>query len=160
MLRDMHGGFRSDVDALTQEQFVHQPAEGANTAAFLLWHPIRFEDNMLAQQAGQEPLWAAEKWNERLGLADEDLGTGFTEDQVKAFAPAKEDLMAYAEAVWERTPGFLEPLTSDRLDIAPNPERPRMTVGRSLANFVVGHGWLHLGELRFVKGLMGMPFAR
>ena len=115
---------------------------------------------MLAQQAGQEPLWAAEKWNERLGLADEDLGTGFTEDQVKAFAPAKEDLMAYAEAVWERTPGFLEPLTSDRLDIAPNPERPRMTVGRSLANFVVGHGWLHLGELRFVKGLMGMPFAR
>lgn len=160
MLRDLHGGFRADVEALSQEQFVHQPAPGANTVAFLFWHSTRFEDLQLAQHTGREPIWAAGGWAARLGLDADDLGTGFTEEQMIAFQPAKEDVLAYAEAVWEATPDLVSSLSPERLSMPLDPERPRMTVGRAIANFAVGHGWLHLGEIRFVKGMMGMPFAR
>jgi uncharacterized damage-inducible protein DinB len=160
MLRDLHGGLRADIEPLTQEQLVHQPAGGANTVAFLLWHATRFEDNMLRRQHGEDSLWTAEGWHERLGLEPSDTGTGFSEEQVLAFQPAKEELLAYVERVWEATPDLVARLSAEKLGEAPNPERPRMTVGRSLANFVVGHGWIHLGDIRFTKGLMGMPFSR
>lgn len=160
MLRDLHGGFRADVEALTQEQFVHQPVEGANTVAFLFWHSTRFEDLQLAGLSGSVPVWTSGGWAARLGLEADDLGTGFSEEQMIAFQPAKEDVLAYAEAVWEATPALVSALSAERLAEPIDPERPRMTVGRSIANFAVGHGWLHLGEIRFAKGLMGMPFAR
>ena len=161
MLRDLHGGFRADVEPLTQEQFVSQTTEGANTIAFLFWHPTRWEDLHLHQMNGQEPLWTSGGWAERFGLAADDVGTGFTEEQMLAFRPAKEGVLAYAEAVWDASPALVSALSPERLDESMNPDRPsRMTVGRAIANFVVGHGWLHLGEIRFAKGLMGMPFAR
>jgi hypothetical protein len=160
MLRDLHGGFRADVEALTQEQFVRQPAADANTVAFLFWHSTRWEDRLLHQFAEQEPVWTADGWAPRLGLGLDDVGTGFTAEQMLAFQPAKDDVVEYAEAVWEASPGLVSSLTAERLDEPLDPERPRMTVGRSFANLVVGHGWLHLGEVRFAKGLMGMPFAR
>ncbi len=61
MLRDLHGGLRADIEPLTQEQLVHQPAASANTVAFLLWHATRFEDNMLHRQNGEDSLWTAEE---------------------------------------------------------------------------------------------------
>ncbi|MDA0352774.1 MAG: DinB family protein [Chloroflexi bacterium] len=160
MLRDLHGGIRADIEPLTQDQFVHQPAPGANTVAFLLWHAIRFEDLRIHALHDREPVWVSGHWADRLALDAEDLGTGFTEERMLAFRPAKEDVMAYAEAVWDATPALVTALSPERLDQPLDPERPRMTVGRSLANFAVGHAWLHLGEIRFAKGLMGMPFAR
>ncbi len=161
MLRDLHSGLRSDVETLTREQMVHQPAPGANTVAFLFWHATRFEDNQLHRLvAAEEPIWVSERWFERFGLEPSDIGTGFSEEQVLAFQPAQEELLAYAEQVWEASSGLVAQLSSELLDSVPNPERPRMTVGRSLANFMVGHGWLHLGDIRFTKGLMGMPFSR
>ena len=160
MLRDLHDGLRADIEALTQEQFTQQPAEGANTIAFLLWHATRLEDLQLHGVHGREPVWVSGGWAERLGLDAEDLGTGLTEERMLAFQPAKEEVLTYAEAVWEASPALVSALTPERLDEPLNPERPRMTAGRSLANFAVGHAWLHLGEIRFAKGLMGMPFAR
>ena len=160
MCRDLHGGFRADVESLTQEQFVHQAAAGANTVAFLFWHSTRWEDLQLHALLDREPIWVAGDWASRLGLEAADIGTGFSQEQMIAFQPAKEDVLAYAEAVWTASPDLVSSLTAERLSAPLDPERPRMTGARAIANFAVGHGWLHLGEIRFAKGLMGMSFAR
>jgi len=160
MLRDLHGGFRADVAPVTQDQFVHQTSEGANTIAFLFWHSTRWEDRLLHEFAGEDSIWMIGNWAARLGLEPDDVGTGFSLDQMLAYQPAQEDVLAYAEAVWAVSPTLVSSLTPERLDEPLDSARPRMTVGRSIANLVVGHGWLHLGEVRFAKGLMGMPFAR
>lgn len=54
----------------------------------------------------------------------------------------------------------LSTLTEADLDKAPNPERPTMTLGRSLSNLVLGHAFWHLGDIRFLKGMQGMPWGR
>ena len=158
-LRDLHGGLRAEVAPLSQEQMLATPADGVNTISFLLWHYMRSDDQVLHRYAGRAPLWETGGWAARLG-GMEGNGTGFTHEQMLAVAPNKDELLAYAERVWEEVPVLLSSLSPADLDRPVNPERPSMTLGRSIANVVVGHGFWHLGDVRFTKGLMGMPFAR
>lgn len=161
LIWELHGGFRAEVEPLTQEQFLLRPVPDANSIAFLLWHFTCMEDGVVHRQFGGKPsVWQSESWHEKLGLQESDMGTGFTSEQVGAFQPAKEDVLAYCERVWEAVPEVLATVTADDLSVAANPERPRATAGRSLASFVIGHGFWHLGDIRFIKGLQGMPFAR
>lgn len=160
-LGDLHTGFRNEVAPLSQEQLLARPAPGVNTIAFLLWHFTRGEDMVLNRQiAGRDPVWVSGGWEKRIGAAAEGAGTGFTEEQMLSVHPAKDDLLAYCEQVWAGVPGIVGALSDADLDRVLNPERPSMTAGRSISNFVVGHGFWHLGDVRYTKGLMGMPFAR
>ena len=59
-------------------------------------------------------------------------------------------------AVWEGIGKFKE----EDYDRPLNPDNPRQTVGRQIQSIIVGHGYFHLGEVRFLKGLQGKPFAR
>lgn len=157
-LRDLHSGFRSEVETLSEAQMRATPAEGANTISFLLWHFVRTEDQVLHRHLGRASTWAADSWATRLGDT-EGQGTGFSYEQVLAVAPSKDELLAYAGAVWDEVPELIASL-APALDRPVNPERPSQTVARSIASVVVGHGFWHLGDIRFTKGLMGMPFAR
>lgn len=51
------------------------------------------------------------------------------------------------------------PELGEDLGRALNPDCPNMTLGRSIANLVVCHGFWYLGDIRYTKSLMGMPFA-
>jgi hypothetical protein len=88
-------------------------------------------------------------------------GTGFTEPDVdKVAALPIADVIAYAERVGQRTADYLKSIDERRLDVAPNPARPNWTIGMMLRNFIVSHGWWHLGEIRYIKGLQGMSYSR
>ena len=54
----------------------------------------------------------------------------------------------------------LSKMTDEDLDRPINLDNPRQTVGRQIQSIIVGHGFFHLGEVRFLKGLQGMPFPR
>ena len=158
-VEDLHKGFRVEVEPLTLEQMLYKPLDKANTIAFLLWHSTRSEDVYIHQRIGGGlPLWETEGWHQRFGLDASQGGTGFTDEQVENFTPSKEDLLAYCERVWEIIPITLSQLTDEDLDKTPNPERPNMNTGRMIANFILGHSFWHLGEIRFLKGLQGQPF--
>lgn len=160
-VEDIHRGFQTEVQALTEEQMIFRPASEANSIALVLWHAAQTEDNLVRRQvAGQVPLWEREEWHRRLGVQPKDNLGSFNAEQLAAFRPAKEELLAYCQRVWEATPALLSALTETDLDKVPNPERPRMTLGRSLANILLGHCFWHLGDIRFLKGLQGMPFGR
>jgi hypothetical protein len=82
------------------------------------------------------------------------------EEIEKAGALPLSQVMAYAEAVHKNTDEYLKTLDDQKLDIVPNPERPNFTIGMMLRNFLIAHGWWHLGEIKYLKGLQGMhsPF--
>ena len=161
IIGEMHGAMMADVRDLTQEHLAWKPAPGANPIGFLFWHYVRTEDNMLHGLMGKPSVWQAEKWGEKLDMDPQVQGTGFQEPDVdRAAALSLSEVIAYAEKVFAETTDYLNTLDDEKLDYAPNPERPRGTISMMLRNFVVAHGWWHLGEIKYVKGMQGMPAAR
>ncbi len=162
-LQELHRSILQEVQDLTPEQMAFRPTADANSATFLIWHIARVSDNMfhrlIADPSGLS-LWESEAWHQRFGLQPRDGGTGFTAEQVGALKPDKDLLLAYYQRVIQLVLGGIEGLTAADLDRVPNPQRPETTVGRLVQGTLIAHGYNHLGELRTVKGLQGMPFPR
>lgn len=158
---ELHGAMIEDVKVLSQEHLAWKPAPKANPIGFLFWHYMRTEDNMIQGLQGKPSIWESDKWFEKLGMDAKAQGTGFQEPEVeKVAALPLSELMAYAERVTQSTTDYLKSLDDARLDHALNPERPRRTIGMMLRNFVIAHGWWHLGEIKYLKGMQGMPASR
>ena len=110
---------------------------------------------------GKPAIWESADWFEKSGLDAKAQGTGFREpavDQVSALELSV--LRPYAESVFQSTGDFLQTLDEVKLDQALNPERPKQTIAVMLRSFVIAHGWWHLGEIKYLKGMQGMPSAR
>jgi len=161
IITEMNGVLLGDVKDLTPEHLVWKPGPGANPIGFLFWHTIRTEDNIVHGLQGGTPVWEREKWNEKLGMDSGAQGTGFEEGEAdKAAALPLAELMAYAESVIRATDEYLSSLDDAKLDMAPDPNRPKRTIGMMLRNFIIAHGWWHIGEIKYLKGMQGMPAPR
>ena len=146
---------------LETDELLYRPAPGANSIAFLVWHFPRIADNAFNRSVnGSTPVWERDKWYEKFEMEITASGTGFTHDQVAAFNPNRELLTGYLESVQKSLHDGLSNMAPEDLDRPMDPENPRATVGRQIQSIIVGHGFFHLGEVRFLKGLQGRPFPR
>jgi len=161
MVNTMHRALLDDVKGLTPEHLKWKPAPKANPIGFLCWHIVRVEDQMVSGWQRKTPTWEEDKWYEKLGLDAKGFGTGFQEPEVDrvALLPLNE-VTAYADRVFQNTMAYIQTLDEAKLDFAPNPERPNWTMALMVSNFIIAHGWWHLGEIRYIKGMQGMPAAR
>jgi len=160
-IAELHNAMMDDVKVLNQEHLAWKPAPKANPIGFLFWHFMRTEDNMIHGLQGKPTIWESEDWCGKLNMDSKAQGTGFEELEVeKACILPLSDVMAYAERVISDTEDYLKTLDDTGLVHAPNPERPRRTVAAMLRSFILAHGWWHLGEIKYVKGMQGMPAAR
>lgn len=155
---DLHKELVEDVDGLTPEELSWQPAEGINHIGFLLWHIVRDEDTVISDSVLRDTqLWAREGWAGRLGLPAEEQGTGLDSAALGGIRYALDDLLRYAEGVFTQTDGALAALPVDRLG-----EDLPWSSEWKLANLVttgcLSHGWVHLGEIRQLRGLRGWKF--
>ena len=160
---EVNRSFVNEVEPLTEKQMFFRPTTEANSISFLIWHFPRVEDNVfhrISTVDGTESVWQRDKWYEKFGVPANESGTGYTPDQVAAFKPPKDLLVSYVESVRQSIQDSLSTMTDDDLDRQLNPDNPRLTVGRQIQSIIVGHGFFHLGEVRFLKGLQGMPFPR
>ena len=156
---DLNKAFIDDVKELTQEHLAWKPAPKANPIGFLFWHFMRTEDNMLHNLQGKPSIWESEKWYEKLGMDANAQGSGFQEPEVdKVAALPLSELVAYAERVAQGAADYLQSLEDADLENIPDPERPRRTIVVILRAFIIAHGWWHLGEVKYLKGMQGMPF--
>ena len=161
MITEMNGVMIADVKELTPEQLAWKPKPGANPIGFLFWHTIRTEDNIVHGLLGKKPIWESEKYNEKLGMDSNAQGTGFQENEAdKVAALPLAGMMAYAESVIQATGDYLGSLDEAKLDMALDPERPKRNIGMMLRNFIIAHGWWHIGEIKYIKGMQGMPSPR
>ena len=162
-LFEVFRSFLAEIAPLENSEMLFRPTPESNSISFLVWHFPRIADrafHLSHTPEGTTPVWDREKWHEKFGLEKTDTGTGFNAEQVAAFNPDRELLIGYLESVQKALDDGLSQMTSKDLDRPLNPENPRATEGRQIQSIVIGHGFFHLGEVRFLKGLQGMPFSR
>ena len=155
--REVHEAIEGDVETLQPGELFYQPAPDANHVGFLLRHLIRDEDAVVSDVTGQPGLWSSGRWFERMNMEERGQGTGFDSESLGTFRYDLHDLMAYAREVWEATDSRLAPLSEDDLD-GPAPGAPGKSVVSLLTTGSIAHDWVHLGEIRYVRGLQGWRF--
>ena len=151
------------VDGLTDEQLAWRPAPRAHSMAWTLWHIARCADKFAAQLGDTKEIWAREGLAAKWGLAEilfgsNGLGTG-VDDEIAATLrpPSKDPLVDYAS----RSFAALDAVV-DRFD-ANAVAREQTTfffdepaaIGRAFITSIA-HDNRHLGELEYVKGLLGL----
>jgi uncharacterized damage-inducible protein DinB len=134
----------------------HRPDPEANSIAWLLWHLTRVQDDHVSEIAGRAQAWVAAGWAERFAMAPDptDTGYGHTSAQVAAVAPADPGLLvAYHDAVADRTAAYLETLDGEELDrIIDERWDPPVSVGVRLVS-VIGDSYQHAGQAAYVRGM-------
>jgi hypothetical protein len=156
---------------LTEEQLHWQPEDHPNHITFALWHTYRSEDEIIHGLLVQQPsVFTHDDWAKRLAVAEPGnppFGTGLNRQQIAAIRLDLETLMAYADAVGRAIQSYVDSLTEeDAAQQIPLPffakvypmldSASRLEV---LTFFCVGHTAEHLGEVQYIKGLMGLQGA-
>jgi hypothetical protein len=159
-ISDINNTIIDDVKALTPQQLAWKPAPKANPIGFIFWHFIRHEDETISSLQKKPSVWESEKWYQKLGMDPKAQGTGFKEPEVDKVATLPlADLLKYTEHVAQNAQDYLITLKDTELDNIPDPNSPRRTLVVILRSFIIAHGWWHIGEIKYIKGMLGMPFA-
>jgi uncharacterized damage-inducible protein DinB len=145
------------VTGLSTEQLATQPAPGANSIGWLIWHLSRVQDDHVAGAAGTEQVWTAQGWDGRFGLPldSADTGYGHGPDEVAAVrVPAPELLTGYYDAVADRTAEYISSLTeADLARVVDENWQPPVTLGVRLIS-VLSDDLQHAGQAAYVRGLL------
>jgi hypothetical protein len=156
-IRGMHGLYDRVTVDLDDRMLNHIPPGGHQSIAFCLWHYVRTEDNCIQFVIQRKPtIWMRDGWDAKFGLDSKSQGTGFTDDEARAFRiKGAADFRQYMFDVFRNTESFVESLTPEeaarRITVKPLGE---MTILQAVSGLVMTHGYRHLGEIEFAKGLV------
>jgi hypothetical protein len=158
-LRGLHGLYERVLADLDDAQFNHVPAGGNQNIAFCLWHYVRTEDNIVQFVMQRKPtVWMTGGWDKRFGLDSKSQGTGFSEEQAREFRiDSLADFRTYMTDVFRHTEEYVKTLTPEECErqvkVWPLGE---MSLLQCLSGMCMTHGYRHLGEIEFAKGLVGL----
>src|SRR5215470_5084253 len=80
--RRLHEQLRASVSDLTIDEWHYTLPGMGNHIAFLMWHIVRAEDNILNPGLqGRRPVWKEYNWHERLGLPPRVMGMGMSTEE-------------------------------------------------------------------------------
>jgi hypothetical protein len=159
--KDLHDELGSTLAETADEDVWWRPNEEMNSVGFLYWHLVRDEDTVINAGIGHgQTLWETTGWAEGTGLGTWQQGTGMQLEEAAGVRYDRQAFDRYAESVWTATDGTLAGLTPEGLDrdVPMGPDLPATSVGNLIATGVLAHGWVHLGEIRYVKGLRGWRY--
>ena len=155
---DLHKEIVEDVGGLTPDELFWQLGEGVNHIGFLLWHVIRDEDSVMCQAVLRRPeLWVGNGWAARFEMDAKEQGTGFDAEHLVDFRYQLPLLLDYAAEVWSQTDAALRDFDAGRLD-AELSWSSEWSLANLLTTGCLSHGWVHLGEMRQLRGLRGWRF--
>jgi hypothetical protein len=150
------------VDGLSDEQLAWRPAPRAHSMGWTLWHIARCADKFAAQAGGAEEIWVREglaaKWRlAEVLLGSNGVGTGVDDDTAATLRPPSKDLLLdYTRRSFVALDAVVERFDADAV------AREQTTfffdepaaIGRAFVTSIA-HDNRHLGELEYVKGLLG-----
>jgi hypothetical protein len=158
-LRTLHRLYDRVLADLTTEQVNHVPDGGNQSIAFCLWHYVRTEDNIIQLVMQRKPtVWMEGGWPEKFGLDSKSQGTGFTDDEARSLRVNDLDgFKRYMSDVFARTDEYTKSLAAADLE-RPVTVKPlgEMSVIQCLTGMCMTHGYRHLGEIEFARGLVGL----
>lgn len=162
-MQSLHRLFDRVVSDLDDEQLHYQAAPGVQPIAFSLWHLVRTEDNIIRFVIQRRPtVWLEGGWHERFGLDPRGQGTGMTDEQAASLRiNSLPDWQQYMTRVWVATDEYLDALDPSGLDEARVTIKPvgEMSLADALGGMVLTHGYRHLGEIEYARGLLGLKGA-
>ena len=160
VLVDAFGRIREEVHAtvegLTEQQLTARIAPAANTIAWLVWHLTRVQDDHVSEIASAEQAWIDAGFAERFALPFDRRATGYghTNDQVAMVRVGADLLLAYHDAVHERTVAFVRSITDADLDrVVDTRWDPPVTLAVRLVS-VIADDLQHVGQAAFVRGIV------
>jgi uncharacterized damage-inducible protein DinB len=150
------------VDGLSDAQLAWRPAPRAHSMGWTLWHIARCADKFAAEAGGTTEIWVGEGLAAKWGLADvllgsNGVGTGVDDEAAATLRPPTKDLlMAYARRSFAALDALVDGFDAEAV------ARERTTfffddpsaIGLALVTSIA-HDNRHLGELEYVKGLLG-----
>jgi hypothetical protein len=150
---------RRAVDGVDLERLTVQPSPGTNPISWLIWHIARVQDHHVAELLDENQLWVDGDWAHRFELEPNPANTGYGHTPVEVASVQPDSpglLLAYLDAVDERTRGMLQDLTAADLDgIVDRRWDPPVTMGVRLVS-IAADGLQHAGQAAYVRGLLGM----
>ncbi len=156
-IRGMHRLYDMVTADLDDRQLNSVPEGGHQSIAFCLWHYVRTEDNAIQFVIQRKPtVWIEGGWHEKFGLDSKSQGTGFTDDQARDLRI--HDVAAFRQymgEVFRKTEAFVAALTPTEaaraITVKPLGE---MSISTAISGLCMTHGYRHLGEIEFAKGLV------
>jgi uncharacterized damage-inducible protein DinB len=149
----VHGAVRG----LTADQLRWQPAEGANSIGWLVWHLTRVQDGHLAELLDEEQVYLTGDWAPKFGLKADpsDTGYGHHAEQITKVAPQSAKVLEdYYGAVHAKTLAYLQKLADDELDrVVDENWDPPVTLAVRLVS-VIDDDAQHAGQAAYVRGLL------
>lgn len=162
----LHQWMREAVKDLTPQEWNTLPEGNGNNIAFLFWHSVRTEDNVLRFiLQGRPPIWNEGNWAERLHLPARVQGTGMETEEAQSFRINDTELfMVYAEEVWREYEAYLVGITDGGAELSARTVMVK-PLGEMPAPQVIGqvcltHLFTHYGEMALLRGRFqkkGMP---
>lgn len=159
------------VQDLTPEQMRWQPEQHDSTIAFALWHTYRAADELVHGMVMQRPsVFTSQDWAARLPVDKTGVtpfGNGLGREQIAAMDLPAQQLCAYAKAVGASINAYIASLSDEDAEAEVAlpffsqvyPGYDRMSRIDTIAFFAIGHTSEHLGEVQFLRGMMGLKGA-
>lgn len=159
----LHHEYEEALGDLSEEQLYFRPGPRSNHIAFMAWHWVRTEDNVVQFVLQRQPtVWLENQLDERWGLPRIAQGTGMPPEEAHALRlPSLPEFLDYARKVWAASDRYLEGVTPEELSritkINPFGEIPALeAIGQTL----IAHGNQHLGEIWLLRELQGLKGVR
>ncbi len=150
-------GVHATVDGLGPDQLARQPAEGANSISWLVWHLTRVQDDHVAEVAGLAQVWTSGPWHEDFGLPFDPTETGYgatPQEVAQVRGLSADQLTGYLDAVHAQTVGWVQGLAPEDLDrVVDERWDPPVTLGARLVS-VLNDDQQHVGQAAYVRGLL------
>lgn len=150
------------IAPLSADQLNWLPDGKTVSIGFNYWHVVRTQDNIanfVFQR--QPPVWVAKEYFEKFGLPKVDQGTGMDLAAARAITINDAGLLReYGREVTASVLSFVKNVDQAVLEevqmIKPLGEMPKWRVVRQV---MMTHGFMHLGEMNLIRGMLGYSFS-
>lgn len=158
-------------EGLTEEQLHWQPDAHPNHIMFAIWHAYRSADEIVHGNLAHQPsVYTRDGWAKRLPVANPGnppFGAGLNRDEIAAVRLPLAEVLDYAEAVGHGIQAYADSLSDEQAAedvpmpffVGVYPGMDSMRVAEALSFFCIGHTAEHLGEVQYIKGLLGLKGA-
>lgn len=156
----LHQWMREAVKDLTTEEWNTLPTGTGNSIAFLFWHAVRTEDNILRFiLQGRSPIWNEGGWAERLHLPARTQGTGMSTDDAHTFRLNDPELfLVYTEEVWREYEIYLAGITDGGAELSARTVKVKplgeMPAILAIGQVCITHVFTHYGEISLLRGML------
>jgi uncharacterized damage-inducible protein DinB len=146
---------RNNLKGVDDAALTFRPGDTANSAAWLIWHLTRVQDDHVAEAFDRTQVWIGQGWMERFGLpfTATDTGYGHSSDEVGKVAVTADLLLGYHEAVCEASIAALRNVTEEDLErVVDDRWDPPVTLAVRLVS-VISDDLQHVGQAAYALGI-------